>query len=87
MLVANGILESAKTFLDDVLNKAIQAMRNQRDQDLKSKDCLAQEKSRLEACVNQLQGRIADLEAQVTFCFGCFMFKTKLKIVAAMNGG
>ena len=53
-------------FSDDVLNKAIQAMRNQREQDMRSKDSLAQDKARLEALVNQLQGRVADLEGQVS---------------------
>ena len=52
-------------FPDDVLNKAIKAMRNQREEDLRSKDGLAQEKARLEALINQLQGRVADLEGQV----------------------
>ena len=41
-------------------------MRNQREEDLKSKDGLAQEKARLEALINQLQGRVADLEGQVS---------------------
>ena len=53
-------------FPDDVLNKAIKAMRNQREEDLRSKDGLAQEKARLEALINQLQGRVADLEGQVS---------------------
>ena len=40
-------------------------MRNQRDEDMRSKDGLAHDKARLEALVNQLQGRVADLEGQV----------------------
>ena len=64
--ILNGILDIVLTlFSDDVLNKAIAAMRKQREDDLRSKDGLMSDKARLEALINQLQARIADLEAKV----------------------
>lgn len=50
---------------DDALNKAIKAMRQQKEDEQKARDCYAAEKARLEGIINQLQGRIGELEGQV----------------------
>ncbi len=57
---------------DDALNKAIKAMRQQKEDEQKARDCYAADKARLEGIINQLQGRIGELEGQVLMCINLF---------------